>query len=492
MLAVDGEKIGYLDNITTISDVVSDLTADIYASTGIVYRFDGVLSYEINRTPGHVKYISDEDLYKKLLDRSSTSFVKAYALYVDGRFVAACENKNDIPAVIERLEREETERVGSASIESVDLCGDIIVTECISLAYDIKTREQLYGILKSMIVTIDMVNILGKISGKIESELSERSEHRNPDEVSVKTMSDQKTAPENITVYAKDIIATEAIMKGQERTEIIHGCPASEELINHSVDYGIPRVYMAAGQQEEADAAGDMGMDMGISLSYKYVLYESVKEPAKHKTIYRYNKFLFNDTQITIEEGADGLNLTTYRLEYIANKLISRQILSHQNLELPVDRVIIAGTRRYPEAGVTESDYVWPLTLIEEPVITSDYEECRPEYDGDLFHFGIDIQVDRGTEIYASNGGTVSYVYQTNSYGIMVIIDHDGGIQTCYAHLSEALVEIGDHINQGQVIALSGNTGVSTAPHLHFEVRAETLPQDPFDYLHEKPWSERY
>ena len=128
------------------------------------------------------------------------------------------------------------------------------------------------------------------------------------------------------------------------------------------------------------------------------------------------------------------------------------------------------------------------MLLYNEPAVTSPFGECRPEFDGTAYHFGIDIQTDTGTNVYASNGGTVSYAKKTKSCGLMIIIDHDGGIQTCYAHLSESFVKVGDKVYQGQNIAQSGNTGSSTAPHLHFEVRLDTVPKDPYNYLIEEPW----
>ena len=113
------------------------------------------------------------------------------------------------------------------------------------------------------------------------------------------------------------------------------------------------------------------------------------------------------------------------------------------------------------------------MLFYEEPVITSYFGENRPEYDGTEYHFGIDIYTPVGTGIFASNGGVVSYVNETRSYGIMIIIDHNNGIQTCYPHLSEVFVDVGDKVYQGQNICTVQAIRELLRHRLHFEVRVK-------------------
>ena len=88
-----------------------------------------------------------------------------------------------------------------------------------------------------------------------------------------------------------------------------------------------------------------------------------------------------------------------------------------------------------------------------------------------------------GGSIVAANAGTVIKAAWNNSYGYMIMVDHGGGIVTLYAHNSRLLVSTGQKVERGQQIALSGNTGVSTGPHLHFEVRVNGEYKDPRAYL---------
>ncbi len=99
------------------------------------------------------------------------------------------------------------------------------------------------------------------------------------------------------------------------------------------------------------------------------------------------------------------------------------------------------------------------------------------------FHNGLDFGAPEGTPIQASERGQVIFAGWYGGYGNAVIIDHGNGATTLYAHASRLVVQEGQAVQQGQVIALVGSTGLSTGPHLHFEVRINGEPQDPSYYL---------
>lgn len=98
-------------------------------------------------------------------------------------------------------------------------------------------------------------------------------------------------------------------------------------------------------------------------------------------------------------------------------------------------------------------------------------------------HTGIDIAARSGTNILAANAGTVISAGWNNGYGYMVMVDHGGGIVTLYAHSSKLLVSKGTAVARGQAIAKVGSTGMSTGPHLHFEVRVNGAYKNPLDYV---------
>jgi murein DD-endopeptidase MepM/ murein hydrolase activator NlpD len=100
-----------------------------------------------------------------------------------------------------------------------------------------------------------------------------------------------------------------------------------------------------------------------------------------------------------------------------------------------------------------------------------------------LMHEGLDIVANAGTSVHATGDGVVSYVGREGGYGNVVEIDHGFGYTTLYGHLLKPLVPVGQKVKRGQVIALSGNTGLSTGPHLHYEVRKNGVHVDPSEYF---------
>ncbi len=98
-------------------------------------------------------------------------------------------------------------------------------------------------------------------------------------------------------------------------------------------------------------------------------------------------------------------------------------------------------------------------------------------------HDGIDIAAPEGTTVGAAAAGTVIYAGEQTGYGAIVIVRHDGGLVTLYAHASRLLVDEGARVRRGEGIARVGQTGRTTGPHLHFEVREGTRPRNPLLYL---------
>lgn len=107
----------------------------------------------------------------------------------------------------------------------------------------------------------------------------------------------------------------------------------------------------------------------------------------------------------------------------------------------------------------------------------------HPIYKTRKMHTGIDLTAPTGTKVYATgNGKIVKAGMSKGGYGNRIIIDHGFGYKTVYAHLSKILIKIGTKVKRGELIGLVGSTGVSTAPHLHYEVRRNNKPVNPINY----------
>jgi len=113
--------------------------------------------------------------------------------------------------------------------------------------------------------------------------------------------------------------------------------------------------------------------------------------------------------------------------------------------------------------------------------ITAEFDEELPGREGP--HRGLDIAASQGTPILAAAQGVVTLSGWDANLGLVVVVDHQNGLSTLYGHCSQILAQVGDPVEQGQVIAHLGNTGRSSAPHLHFEVRESGVAVDPRAYL---------
>ncbi len=109
-------------------------------------------------------------------------------------------------------------------------------------------------------------------------------------------------------------------------------------------------------------------------------------------------------------------------------------------------------------------------------------------------HKGIDLGCDRGTPVYATGDAVVEIASAggNGGYGHMVLLNHEFGYKTRYAHLSKVLVQPGERVARGQIIAETGNTGISSGPHLHYEVIHKGVPVNPVNYFNRNMTSEEY
>lgn len=126
-------------------------------------------------------------------------------------------------------------------------------------------------------------------------------------------------------------------------------------------------------------------------------------------------------------------------------------------------------------------DWAWPLATLQ---VTSPFGDRRGR-----FHDGVDLRAPMGTVVYAVDDGMVIHsASNIRGYGRMVLIRHDSGLISVYAHNSRNLVKSGQRVRKGQRVALSGRSGRTSGPHLHFEIRRGLIPIDPMEFLPRRNW----
>ena len=190
--------------------------------------------------------------------------------------------------------------------------------------------------------------------------------------------------------------------------------------------------------------------------------------------VYVDNDDWYTTEEVTLQEPSAGHRKVAVLVSYRNDKEVSREILKEEVVMEAVPKIVEKGTKIPPT-------YIKPINGGR---LTSTFGGRRDPITGrSSSHSGTDWAVPKGTAVYASSGGTVTKASWGGSYGNVIFIKHPDGRETRYAHLSKILVSNGQTVKQGQKIALSGNTGRSTGPHLHFEIRINGSPVNALKYI---------
>jgi murein DD-endopeptidase MepM/ murein hydrolase activator NlpD len=146
-----------------------------------------------------------------------------------------------------------------------------------------------------------------------------------------------------------------------------------------------------------------------------------------------------------------------------------------------------SGLRLMPALSFADSTYtpsIWPVL----GHITDSFGERLDPFSGEgAFHTGVDVATDYGAPVHATGDGVVTIVENHAGYGRLVVVDHGFGITTWYAHLSSFSAIAGARVKRGEVVGYTGISGRSTGPHVHYEVRVNNAPVNPYRYMRANP-----
>lgn len=239
--------------------------------------------------------------------------------------------------------------------------------------------------------------------------------------------------------------------------------------------------YLDDGSLYEGKVISYQHQDTLLKVKAEYTQTASVTIPYETERIS--DSSLKKGVATTKTKGSDGEKLVTTKYVMLNGQQTSKQVVKEE-IVTPVQNEIIQigcgeadGKVIVASAEGSTGYFMWP----NRGQISSGFGIRARDN-----HKGIDISSPSGSDIYASDGGKVTFAgWNDGGYGYLVIIDHGNGYVTYYAHCSQVLVNAGDMVEQGDVIALVGSTGISTGPHLHFEVRLNGTPINPLNYLDE-------
>ena len=274
--------------------------------------------------------------------------------------------------------------------------------------------------------------------------------------------------------------AVEQVMNEQAKEEIYEVQPG-DTLSEIALEHSLPMEDLIAinPSLEDENSTIRAGEDLIItvpepelSIIHRELVYEeeNYNAPVEYVDVDEW----YTNQQETVQEPSEGHRKVAAVKTYRNDQEVSEEIVLEEVDFEAVPRIVRRGTRIPPT-------FIKPISG---GVLTSSYgRRNAPTAGASTNHQGTDWATPVGTAVVASCGGTVTRAGWASGYGYVVYIQHEGGRETRYAHLSRVLVSVGQQVEQGERIALSGNTGRSTGPHLHFEIRINGVAVNAVDYL---------
>lgn len=259
--------------------------------------------------------------------------------------------------------------------------------------------------------------------------------------------------------------------------EVVQGDTLSEIAIK--VNIPMDRIIEMNDSLEDERSTLQIGQKLVITVPVPELSVVRVEENYYEEiydadVIYIENDNWYTNHTVVHQQPSAGFRRVVADVSFLNDKEIERDILKEEIVQEAVAKVVERGTKIPPT-------YIRPISGGRQ---SSGFgRRSAPTKGASTYHKGIDWATPTGTPVYASCGGTVTRAGWGSGYGYVVYIDHEDGRQTRYGHLSKVLVSVGDTVKQGERIALSGNTGVSTGPHLHFEILINGSQVNPLKYL---------
>jgi len=389
--------------------------------------------FSVNRVPKYSLKIvkkdnvaSVENLCNSIIENSDVQIKDSCGLYVDDKFIAAVSDKSEIDAVLDEFLQKPKENSADADVQFLN---------------KIECKDGLYPV-KSMKTTEQLSQALGE----------------------------KKTVEQFYTVVSNDSPEKIARVNNMSLKEL------------NSLNPEIEKLMHPGKQVLVAKAKSQLMLKVVKNVSYtKSIMYDSEKIQDPKKDV-GYTKVQ--------TAGVKGTSEYQDEVTYVDGVETSRKNLSKTVLKAPVEEVVVVGTKKavYYSSKNSSSSSSSSVKKMADSTQKPSGKFSWPAaagYVSDTWgsgrgHSGIDIAAPKGTPIYASDAGTVSFAgFKSDSYGIRVDLGHSNGYSTRYAHMSKLNVNSGQKVSKGQVIGYIGSTGRSTGNHLHFEIRINGVAINP-------------
>ncbi|MCL2082937.1 MAG: peptidoglycan DD-metalloendopeptidase family protein [Oscillospiraceae bacterium] len=431
------------------------VTALLFCVTGSLFFSLSVfrVSLEVTMDGENIGYVANQQVVRQSLDAVSAAasdiLNKQYSVPTDIRYRFSIVNKKHI------FDQKKVENRLLAEIPEIERLHVVYADdEAIGAT---RTKWELDFALDS---------ILEKYAGRKNENLRFSKEYETVEQLASVSL-----------IHSKEEIhqaLTEVLSK-----EISHTVKSGQSAESIADSYGLTKKdisFMNPGVKLNKLSKGDTLLVKKETpvLSVSYDRREVHNEPVPFETKYVEDDKMWLGLTAVVKEGKEGKEKVYTEQTFTDGYAEPVRELRRKVIDKPVTRVIASGTR----VRVTTGSFIRPHTGRS----TSGFG-YRTLNGRRGFHYGIDYSGHVGQPIMASDGGTVVEAGWRNGYGNIIVVKHDNEFSTAYAHCSKFVARVGQKVGQGETIALTGNTGRSTGPHLHFEIRINGKAVNPALYL---------
>lgn len=421
----------------------------------------------------------------------TTMYSTSYAVMVDGEYIGRVADQQMVEDAIRTVETRGSRMLGT----DFQVEGDVDYQFALTLKSDLNSQgdmeDYFYDQLDAVSTELRMYEVVvnGESMGIVkDGETLEmvlesiKRQYVNDNTISAEFVENLRIDP----VYEADVVSTVAEVQerlaenttGETTYTVVSG--DTFNAIAHANDMAVsdlkalnPDVNINRLQVGDELTVKEYIPKLSVRTVEEQIYHQAIECPiveVEDDTMYK------GDTKVLVQ-GTEGDALINATVTYVNGREKERVIDSSSTLREPTTTTMAVGTKEKPKTA-SKGYYIWPAS----GRITS-YFGGRNIFGSYSYHGGIDIKVSYGQSIKAADGGTVSFAGWKGTYGKLVIIKHDNGTLTYYAHNSSLLVSAGDKVYQGQVIAKGGSTGRSTGNHCHFEIRVNGTAVNPLNYL---------